>query len=174
MPANRRIGVGGNSVWNIQRLIGSYLVPGFIRSLSSNGYLPGMCIIQGAYACTWTLIHNYPQGDYSVSSGESTDYRAGAIWAGAAAYPTAPVVPAPALTRLPWSSYGFNSNTCHEIGHTLYCLHSNPPEFVNAGRHDPASHNRSVCVMSYQNCEGQFCAKCLFAQRGWNLAQLTY
>jgi hypothetical protein len=28
--------------------------------------------------------------------------------------------------------------------------------------------------LSYQNCEGQFCAKCLFALRGWNLAQITY
>jgi hypothetical protein len=174
VAANQRIGVGGNSVWNIQRLLGSYMILGFIRSLSSNGYLPGMCIIQGAYGCTWTLIRNYPQGDYSDSSGESTDYRAGAIWAGAAAYPNAPVVPGPAITQLPWMTYGFNSNTCHEIGHTLFCLHSNPPEFANAGRHDPANSNRSVCVMSYQNCEGQFCAKCLFAQRGWNLAQLTY
>ena len=52
----------------------------------------------------------------------------------------------------------------------MFCLHANPPEAFNAIRHDPAANNLSVCVMSYQNCEGHYCAKCLFALRGWNLA----
>jgi hypothetical protein len=174
LPAARRISAGGNTVARIQDLIGNYMIPGFIRTLSFNGYTPGLTIVQAAYGCTWTMFSNDAQGNYSNSSGESFDYHAGALWGGAAAYPTAPLVPAPVPVRLPWANYGFTSNVCHEVGHTLFCLHANPPEAFNAIRHDPAANNLSVCVMSYQNCEGQFCAKCLFALRGWDLSLLTY
>jgi hypothetical protein len=174
VPAVQRIGAGGNSINQINNLIGNFMVPGFIRSLSSNGYTPGLTLVQAAYGCTWTMFHNNAQGNYSDSSGESFDYRAGAIWAGAAAYPVVQTVPAPTTVFAPWTNYGFTSNMCHEAGHTLFCLHANPPEPQNAINHDPAGSNRSVCVMSYQNCEGQFCAKCLFALRGWDLTKLTY
>jgi hypothetical protein len=174
VPAAQRIGAGGNSVNQINNLVGNYMIPGFIRFLSSNGYTPGITIVQAAYGCTWTMFFNNAQGSYSNSSGEAFDYRAGALWAGAAAYPTAPLVPAPTPTQLPWANYGYTSNICHELGHVHFCLHSNPPEPQNAIRHDPAGSNLSVCVMSYQNCEGQFCAKCLFALRGWDLSKLTY
>ena len=174
VTAIQRIGAGGNTVSRIQDLVGNYMIPGFIRALSFNGYTPGMTIVQAAYGCTWTMFSNNAQGNYSNSSGESFDYHAGALWAGAAAYPTAPIVPAPAPAQLPWANYGYTSNVCHEVGHTVFCLHANPPEAFNAIRHDPAANNLSVCVMSYQNCEGHYCAKCLFALRGWNLSQLTY
>jgi hypothetical protein len=174
VAANRRIGAPGNTVANIQKLIANYMIPGFIRSLSSNGYTPGITIVQAVYGCTWTMFSNNANGNYSNSSGESYDYRAGALWAGVAAYPTTPIVPAPSPNALPWANYGFTSNVCHELGHVNFCLHSNPPEAHNAIRHDPGASNLSVCLMSYQNCEGQFCAKCLFSLRGWDLSKLTY
>lgn len=168
VPATQRIrNTGANNPNRIGDLVGNYLVPGFMRSLSFNGYTPGLTLVQAAYNCTWVLFSMY-----NDSSGESFDYRAAAIWAGAVTYPTAPIVPT--NIGLPWANYGGSSNMCHEMGHDLFCLHANPPEPGNAIRHDPAGSNRSVCVMSYQNCEGHFCAKCLFALRGWNLAQLTY
>ena len=172
VQAAQRINAGGNTVAQIETLVGNYMIPGFIRFLSSNGYTPGLTLVQAAYGCTWTMFSDAAEGFYSNSSGESFDYRAGAIWGGAAAYPLTPVVPASAPTQLPWVNYGFTSNMCHEAGHTVFCLHANPPEVNNA--HDPAGSNLSVCVMSYQNCEGQFCAKCMFALRGWDLSKLTY
>jgi len=66
----------------INDLIGNYMIPGFIRFLSSNGYTAGITIVQAAYGCTWTMFHNNAQGNYSDSSGEAFDYRAGALWAG--------------------------------------------------------------------------------------------
>ena len=165
-PAARRIGPL-NTAARVQQLIAEYVVSGFVRWFSFNGYTPGVTAIQGAYGNSWILFFNY-----SNSSGESYDYRGGTIWAGAAAYPNVPTVPSPG--GLPWANYGFTSNTCHEIGHICFCLHANPPAAGNAVFHDPTANNRSVCVMSYQNCEGQFCAKCLFALRGWNIATLTY
>ena len=56
----------------------------------------------------------------------------------------------------------------------MFALHGNPPEPGSAPRHDPAANNLSVCVMSYQNCEGDFCGKCHFSFRGWDRHKLTY
>jgi len=169
--AARRFGAPGNTVANVQTLIWNYLLGGFIRSLSSNGYTPGLVAVQGAFACTWQLSGS-PNGNFPGNSGLAFEHRGGYVWMGSAAYPTAVTVPS-APGQL---TYDFTSNTCHELGHCCYRDHGAPPGTapVEGLKHDPTATNLSICVMSYQACEGQFCSKCLFSFRGWNLATLTY
>lgn len=168
--------VNGNNQGNIGRLFSEYMIPGFFRSLSNNGYTPGLTIVQGGYGCTWTLI-----GLISDSSGTSLEYRGGLVWGGRDWYPTAINVPAPPgpPANPPWGHYDFTSNSAHELGHVVYRLHApgNDPNRGAGGGNDPDAHdditnNESICVMSYKTCEGQFCAKCLFAFRGWDMSKI--
>ncbi len=155
----------------VSRLFSNVLLPGFLRALSGNGYLPGLTVIQGAFGGSWQIL-----GQLSGFSGIAKEYRGAFVWLGNASYPTAIVVPQPRMT------YGFTSNTCHEMGHNLCRFHgpgNDPgrsaggvPAVIDARDfHDPLAD--SICVMSYKTCEGQFCAKCLFAFRGWDISSMT-
>ncbi len=166
----------GNTGANIQRLFWEYMIPGFLRSLSNNGYTPGLTIVQGGFGSSWQLM-----GLINDSSGWSLEYRGGVVWGGSDWYPTAVNVPAapgpPAVA--PWGHYDFTSNTIHELGHVMYRLHApgnDPGRAVGGGAsngaHDDVTNNESICVMSYKVCEGQFCAKCLFAFRGWDMSKI--
>ena len=71
------------------------------------------------------------------------------------------------------------SNSAHELGHVQYRLHGpgadigrSPGGGASAANHDAIPNNESICVMSYKTCEGQFCAKCLFAFRGWDQSSI--
>lgn len=170
-PDPKRINMGavsGNNRDNIVRLFREYMVPGFFRSLSRNGYTPGYTIIQGGFGCTWQLLQNLIPNN----SGWSLEYRGGAVWGGSDWYPTAINAPPPAGP--PWGAYNFTCNSAHELGHVIYRLHApgNDPGGSPGGGFDPDVHDdiaKSLCVMSYRTCEGQFCARCLFAFRGWNI-----
>jgi hypothetical protein len=152
---------------NMETLFWDVLMAGFLRSLTKNGYLPGITVITGGFGATWQVLRQLAR-----NSGVAVEYRGAFVWLGQAAYPTALNVPQPSMT------YDFTSNTCHEIGHTIYRQHGpgndpgrNAGGGANATVHDPLAD--SICVMSYRSCEGQFCAKCLFAFRGWNIAGMT-
>ena len=174
VPVARRIAQagGGNNVAKVTTLFWNYLAPGFLRALTSNGYACGLTVVQGAYGCSWQLYR-----DIADNSGIALEYRGAFVWAGADFYPGSPQVPAP--TRPPWGAYDYTSNTCHEMGHCCYRTHARGKDpdngeggGANAANHDPVTGNRSLCVMSYQTNEGQFCGKCLLSFRGWNLAQI--
>ncbi|HET6370286.1 MAG TPA: hypothetical protein VFG95_03770, partial [Nitrospiria bacterium] len=143
----------------------SYMLNGFLRSLSNNGFEPGITVIQGTFGDTWQLL-----GRLAGNSGVALNYRGCFVWLGAAAYPKAVEPPVTA-----GMVYDYTSNTCHEIGHCCFRTHAagfrpggGPPGAANAKRHDVQTNNESICVMSYQDCEGQFCAICLFSFRGWD------
>jgi hypothetical protein len=177
VPAARRTTAPGNTTASIRRLFSEFIVPGFARYFSNSGYVPGLCIVQGGYGGTWQLI-----GFIGSNSGWSLEYRVGTVWAGQPFYQQTvrvlvfPAAGAPAIAGVgpPWLGYNTTANACHELGHVMLRLHG-PGADVNRGEgggasaavHDSISSNQSVCVMSYKSCEGQFCAKCLFAFRGW-------
>ncbi len=176
-PATRQFGNGNNTVGNLQSLVMSYMLPGFLRRLTSNGFMPGITIISGGYGCSYALVRRDIVAD---NSGWSLEYRGGLVWAGAPFYSTAvSAPPLPTASRPPWSGYSFTSNTCHEVGHVLFRLHGpgNDPGMGAGGGAAANSHddiattqNESICVMSYMTCEGDFCARCLLAFRGWDIS----
>ncbi len=145
--------------------------------MTSTPISPGFTIVQGGFGCTWQLT-----GDLGNSSGWSLEYRGGTVWAGNDWYPTAVNVPPPGpRVNPPWGGYNFTCNTIHELGHVMYRLHAkgNDPQRSEGGGATTSGHdsivtplNGSVCVMSYKTCEGQFCAKCLFAFRGWDITKI--
>jgi hypothetical protein len=162
--ANQRIPLrssgGPTATWRdrIERLFDNFLLPGFLRHLSKNGHLPGLTIVQGAAYCTWQTWRT-PLG-IDFWSGYALHYRGAYVVRGNDSYPTA--IGGAGL------AYDYTSNTCHEMGHTLYRDHA---PGGGAGGPQPAEHDRTehnICVMSYSRCEGQFCAKCLLAFRGWD------
>jgi hypothetical protein len=168
VPAAQQVGTGGNSVARISRLFWQYAWPGFMRYFTGNGYRPGFTVIQAAYGATWQVWNGIGN-----NSGVSLEYRGVFLWGGDDFYPTAVTVP-PAV-RPPWGAYGFTSNVAHEIGHGIYRLHGpgQDPDNgagggANVNRHDSMTGNKSLCVMSYQTNEGQFCGRCLLAMRGWD------
>ncbi len=157
---------------NGQRLFFEFICTGFARYFSNSGYVPGLCIVQGGYGATWQILH-----EIDDNSGMSLEYRVGTVWAGKAFYSDTNGVRvfgaggAPPQGP-PWIGYNTTSNACHELGHVMLRLHG-PGADVNRGAgggNSAAVHdaiNNSICVMSYKSCEGQYCAKCLFAFRGW-------
>ncbi len=141
------------------------LVVGIVRSFARNGYMPGLTVIQAPYGSSWTIVHLADD-----SSGSSFEYRGGVLYDGKAFYSDTTRV----LTAgPPWLGYDTTSNGCHELGHVLLRLHGPGFDAHRAGGGGGASAtahdaiNGSICVMSYKSCEGNFCAKCLFAFRGW-------
>ncbi|GMV25408.1 MAG: hypothetical protein AMXMBFR58_14390 [Phycisphaerae bacterium] len=157
--------VTGNSIALVEQLWSEFLVVGVARHFANNGYIPGLCLVQAPYGSTWSLI-----GLASDSSGTSLEYRAGLLYAGRMFYSDTTRV----LTAgPPWLGYDTTSNACHEFGHVLLRLHGPGKDAhrtsggggASAAVHDGI--NGSICVMSYKSCEGNFCAKCLFAFRGW-------
>ncbi|MCB9897646.1 MAG: peptidoglycan-binding protein [Planctomycetes bacterium] len=172
-------GAVGNTIANINSMMMNFALPGFLRAFSHLGFAPGLTVITGGYGYTWQLL-----GLDSNYSGLALNYRGCFVWAGNAAYPNVipvpplpapPGPPAPPQPQPPWMPYDFSSNTCHEMGHVCYREHgpgfdpgSGAPGGAKAARHDVQTANQSLCVMSYQSSEGQFCAHCLFAFRGWD------
>ena len=162
----------GNNQRNVGRLVKQYMETGFLRFLSHNGYTSGLTLVQAPHLATWVL----PRW-VSSSSGTSFEYRGGTLFFGNLFYPT--TITAPTAGQL---GYDGTSNGCHEWGHVLYRLHgpgSDPGGNAGGGnsiaRHDSLTTgggNESICVMSYKTCEGQFCAKCLLAYRGWNVTTI--
>lgn len=169
----------------IEQLFWDYGVKGFLRAITRNGYLPGLTVIQGAFGCAWQILVD-GAGNTLISgySGMAMEYRGAFVWCGSVAYPRIILVPPnkEAGWTDAWQSYDYTSNCCHEMGHCLSRVHApgnNPggtPGGVPAGFSGPNLHDPladSICVMAYKACEGQFCAKCLFAFRGWSLKNLT-
>ncbi len=175
VPAGQQIVAGGvgNGGDVIVSIFWRYLMPGFLRSLSGNGYRPGLTIVQGGYGASWQLTRQIPD-----NSGVALEYRGCFLWAGDDFYPTS--VTAPPTVRPPWGAYGFSGNVTHEMGHCLFRQHApgKDPDKLSGGggaaaaHHDSMTSNASLCVMSYQTNEGQFCARCLFAMRGWDEAKI--
>ncbi len=163
-------GGGGASATDRRRvsnLFKNVLLPGFLRFISGNGCLPGLTVIQGAFGGSWQILRQV-----SGFSGIAKEYRGAFVWLSTRSYPTALTVPQP---RMP---YGFSCNTAHEMGHNLCRRHGpgNDPGQTPGGGNSPVVHDPltdSICVMSYKTCEGQFCAKCLFAFRGWDISPMT-
>lgn len=170
-PQRMTIPAGGGAsqadINNVDSLFWNVFVPGFLRALSGNGALPGITVLQGAFGSTWQILPGLLDGN----SGIAIEYRGAFVWMGNNAYPTAIVVPQPGF-RL---TYNFSCNTAHELGHTIYRRHApgNDPGRGAGGGNSAAVHDPladCICVMSYKTCEGQFCAKCLFAFRGWDIS----
>ena len=163
-------GAAGNNQANINNLVKQYMETGFLRFLSRNGYTSGLTLVQAPHIATWSLF-----GWVSTSSGTSFEYRGGTLFWGDGFYSATSTIPA----QPPWLGYDATSNACHELGHVLYRLHGpgfdpgrSPGGGFSTARHDDLTvggNNESVCVMAYKTCEGQYCAKCLFAFRGWDL-----
>jgi hypothetical protein len=154
-------GASGNNRTNIDNLFWSVIVASLARHLGNCGYKPGLTLVTGGFGASWQLW-----GHIDQNSGLAVQFRSGFVWLSHLAYPaTQRGLGASGFT------YSYSSNCQHELGHVQYRQHapgggSGGP---NAARHDPVATNDSTCVMSYQKCEGQFCAKCLFALRGWNI-----
>ena len=88
---------------------------------------------------------------------------------------------APPPAQSPWGTYygpeiwydparlddfGYSALMAHEWGHCLFHSHAPPrPEPGATAIHDPKENG--YCVMTYLPNEGDFCAKCVFALRGW-------
>jgi hypothetical protein len=149
----------------VRNLFWDVMIEGIQRYFSRDGVLPGLTVIQAAVGCTWQLLPAAVGVENNSGLGEN--YRAGSLWFGAATFPATPQPPGASFP------YDCTSNFCHEMGHLLYREHApgqdpgNPAGGgPNAARHDRLAD--SVCVMSYKTCEGQYCAKCLFAFRGWH------
>jgi len=166
---NQEIGLrstGGPTSWwrrQIESLFDDYVLPGFLRHLSRNGRIPGLTIIQAAAYSSWQTFRE-PLG-FDFWSGYALHYRGAYVVRGSDEYPT--------QIGNPGMPYDYTSNTCHEMGHTLYREHA-PGGGAGSPRpqeHDASGHN--ICLMSYSQCEGQFCAKCLFALRGWDARRVA-
>ena len=159
-----------NSIRKISQLVMDYGMAGFMRSLSKNGYLPGLTAFHGGVFATWAI----PPNHLSRSSGLATSYRGFYVWFGTDTYTPVNGMAASG-TNFP---YDYTSNFIHEMGHTRFRPHAkgkDPSDSDEAGgadlnEHDTVAH--SVCVMSYKTCEGQYCAKCLFDHRGWDRQKL--
>jgi hypothetical protein len=148
-----------NTIANIETLTLDYVTAGFARYFSEHGFTPGLVVVQSPMGFTWQIT-----GDCGDFSGIAQAYRACHLWYGAGAYVT--------TLSAAGFPYGFSSNVCHEMGHIMYREHA---PGGGAGGADAARHDArpgSICVMSYQTCEGQFCARCLFGFRGWDEHQI--
>jgi len=179
--ANRRFGNGNNTAGNLASLVQSWMLPGFLRRITNNGFMPGLTVLTGGYGVSYALVRRDIVGD---NSGWSLEYRGGLVWAGAPFYSnTVSTPPLPVASRPPWSGYSFTSNACHEVGHIMFRLHGpgNDPGMGAGGGGNAAVHddiagtqNESICVMSYMTCEGDFCARCLLAFRGWDISTVPH
>ncbi len=167
----RMTAANGNNRTNIDNLFWSVAVQSMGRHLASNGYLPGLTLVQSGFGAGWQLWN-----DIDMNSGLAVNFRSGFVWMGAEGYPATinPVGGSPGQL-----TYNFTSNSAHELGHVQLRWHGpgNDPGGGAGGGNQPGFHdsiasNESICVMSYQSCEGQFCAKCTFALRGWNMAAM--
>ncbi len=179
-----------NKSW-VAAIITRYVLSGFMRHMSKNGYLPGLTIVQSVMSSNLGKEPGFGLG----FSGIAGHYRGAFIFYGKEAYPVH-------IGDAAGLSYGFSANTTHEMGHLLFSVHApgndnhnscaggvrtnwhdchgllvdNANQITNAvfpAGHDSAGEPRGnpaygACLMSYRRCEGQFCSRCLFQLRGWN------
>ncbi len=155
----------------------------FAHYLAQGGYLPGLTLLQTSTISTWHATNLL--GDYSIGLG----YRICMLRGGRDLYPyaqrqvpdktlyrdgMAPAHPVPAvygtvewLNNARYDDYGYSALLAHEWGHCLFHTHAPPQPSPGATTiHDPTADG--YCVMTYLPMEGHFCAKCLFALRGWS------
>lgn len=165
-------------------LFTGYLYPGFMRHVAKNGYLPGVTIVQGAALSSLEGVQ--PQTGYGITSlfGIGTHYAGAFVMKGRADY-------ARKIGSLPAVGYGYTACVIHEIGHVIFKVHA--PGWPHAAgfktnRHDSFGDiadygtvvvdgealkkqipKHGTCDMSYRDCEGFFCSRCLLQLRGWNI-----
>jgi len=186
LPAGRRITGVQNQRGKVQSLTTTYGWAGFLRYVTKNGYLPGLTVLQAGFGCTWQGLPKTGGGTLIPGwGGMATEYRGAFDWFGGRPYPNTIWLndgdrgAADVGRTSPTYSYDYTSTVCHELGHLLYRVHAPGKNALNrseGGGKDPKLHDplaKCICVMAYKKCEGQFCAKCLFAFRGWKLANLT-
>jgi fibronectin type 3 domain-containing protein len=182
----------------ISGLIDSYFLPGFARELAQNGFLPGTTFIQ-AMACSsieveplgytcGALGFAMPCNAAYVMYGRA-EYREtiGDTYSGQKHYgDQCPDSPNDQSAQKELVA-GYMPTALHELGHCLFKVHA--PGLTNGSlsasgvegrRHDSWGHlttntvntgqpRYGTCVMSYRNCEGMFCARCLLELRGWDI-----
>ncbi len=165
-------------------LFASYLYPAFMRHVAKNGYLPGVTIVQGAALSSFEGVA--PNTGYDIPGlyGIGTCYAGAFVMQGMEAY-------AAKIGSLPTKGYGYTACVLHEIGHVIFKVHA--PGWPHAGgfrtnRHDSFGDiadyglvnvggenlkkqipKHGTCDMSYRDCEGFFCSRCLLQLRGWNI-----
>ncbi|MCB2181921.1 MAG: peptidoglycan-binding protein [Desulfobulbaceae bacterium] len=163
-----------------------FLLGGFMRHVAKNGYLPGMTFVQSV------MVSNLGrEAGYSLAfSGLATMYHGAYVVYGAHAYPAR-------IANAAGLSYSYTANATHEMGHVLFSVHAPGHDGTQARTaggvrtewHDchgmlvdntntvtaAVANDRPVgnpshgtCLMSYRDCEGQFCTRCLAQFQGWD------
>ncbi|UCG48981.1 MAG: hypothetical protein JSU94_04195 [Phycisphaerales bacterium] len=161
-------------------LFSRYLKPGFLRSIAKNGYLPGVTFVQAMTSCN---LEPYADLGGTGMRGLAKHYNGAFVDDGAESY-SRTIGDKAGLARC------YNITCIHEMGHTLLKLHahgirSDGVQAVAAGdeqyhdSHGPAcspdgsNAKYGTCAMTYRDCEGVFCARCLFELRGWKIRAAT-
>ncbi len=162
----------------------AYLYAGFMRHITRNGVLPGLTIIQGPALTNLESERGYSLGLFGIGTQFGPF-----VMRGQASYATK-------IGNLPSTGYGYTACVVHEVGHCLFKVHApgrtpdvNPPAGTRENRHDSNGNLTAVapthdtatppnprgdpkhgtCVMSYRDCEGFMCSRCLMQLRGWNI-----
>jgi hypothetical protein len=137
----------------------------FVYKLADKAFLPGLTMLQMPTMGTWQYIGlDY---DFAVGVG----FRTCIVYGGKDMFPyekrqTTPKTVVRPGTNYYLDDYGFSALMAHEWGHCLFRQHAPPSGPGNRPQvHDPVGNG--YCVMTYDGCEGDFCAKCLFGLRGW-------
>lgn len=161
----------GNNSGGLSNLLFNVLAPSYGRHLASNGYATGLTLVSSGFGASGQLW-----GEMPGNTGLAVPFRTGFVWCGQETYPTTVNPVGGVGGKL---TYDYTSNSAHELGHCQFRAHApgqDPGGSAgggnNAAVHDAMANNLSVCVMSYQSCEGQFCAKCLFSLRGWDMSKI--
>ncbi|HOE96379.1 MAG TPA: hypothetical protein PK847_07305 [Candidatus Sumerlaeota bacterium] len=150
----------GNDPRDTMSMVLNEFLNGMLSYYSKKGSLPGLTFIQYPMGCIWDVTSGALRGPTNgphMTSGVSLHFRGAYLWYGERIYSNQPSFP-----------YNVSSNTCHELGHSLYAVHQ-PSPFGGgiAARHDAAD----WCVMSYNFCEGQYCGKTLALLQGLDIAK---
>ncbi len=179
-------------------IVQNFMLTGFMRHVAQNGYLPGMTFIQAVhltnlaqeagfnsgYSGIATHYHgafiHYGQDAYPANIGDSASLNYG--FTANSTHEMGHVlfsVHAPGNNDHNSCAGGVRTvpgNDCtqwHDC-HGLLVDNANAPTNANfPGGHDNAGEPRGnpsygTCLMSYRDCEGQFCSRCLFQLRGWD------
>lgn len=167
----------------IKGIFFSWLYSGFMRHVARNGYLPGVTIVQGAALTNLESEPGYGMGLFGIG----THFAGAFVMKGITVYATS-------IGSLPGTGYGYAACVAHEFGHVIFKVHAPglDPGGGTAGgtrenRHDSNGNltvavaandangnprgepKHGTCLMSYRDCEGFFCARCLLQLRGWNI-----
>lgn len=132
--------------------VANFILPAISRGVDGNGgYYPGLVVVQA------TRLSNYESIWDPGPNQEGKAVGQGVFLFGGSRDPSAPRFAAIAL---------------HELSHAMMLMHAptraKPPGGVMPERHDPAD----VCVMSYDDSDGDHCGKCVAALRGLNIAAI--